>query len=322
MLKFNNRSVAGFNMKTPFRPRFLILLTLALLGFGPFASLSAREPAAVEKAAKARGAELGFDENTDIVISEGSVRVGSLKLPSTLGNVVDALRIRYPKANIAIAPGLSDTVVTDLKLHVENLRDEMEAIRVASGDAFDWSRPGSAETTPGAIDPTTGLPVAQPGADDNTGLYVLREPARNSGRDQVVEAFNIGSYLDWIKNQNESKDSGPATDEILAKNLAQIQEIIMETISTVQPKNTPLPHFRFHRSANLFVVIGTYQGVEIARKIINSLPGNSPSGERSSGCGGGGGGSGTDPFGRRYGIAPLPPGGKPAPGPSPQPQKN
>jgi hypothetical protein len=309
-------------MKTPIRTRFLTIVGLALLGLGSSSFLDAADPAAAPKDPKSLGAELGFDENTDIVISEGSVRVGDLKLPATLGNVVDALRIRYPKANIAIAPGLSDARITDLKLHVENLRDEIQAIRVASADAFDWSGPGSLEPNRGAVDPATGLPL--PGTDPNKGLYVLREPARNPGTEQVVEAFNIGSYLDWIKSQNESKDTGPTQEEI-AKNLDRIQDIIMETISAVQPKSTPLPHFRFHQSANIFIVIGTQQGVEIARKIITALPGTGTSEQRSPGFGAGGA-SGAAPlpeaFVRRYGLNPPAAGVKPAPAPAPKPPKN
>src|SRR2546426_2529081 len=95
------------------------------------------------------------------------VRGGSnqTNVPASLANVIDAVRDRYPEANIVIAPGLANMSISDLKLRTGNISEELEAIRVASGGKFECSGgPGNV-----VVDPTTGLPTGS--GSNNKGLF-------------------------------------------------------------------------------------------------------------------------------------------------------
>src|SRR5437660_161964 len=92
----------------------------------------------------------------DLEIKEGVVVSGGTharKMTASLANVIDAVRDRYPEANIVIAPGLANIPISDLKLRTGNISEELEAIRVESGGKFEWSG------APGKVDSNTGLPT-------------------------------------------------------------------------------------------------------------------------------------------------------------------
>src|SRR5262249_3196749 len=61
---------------------------------------------------------------------------------ATLTSIVDRLRDRHPEANIAMSPELAGVKISDLKLRATSLDEELEALRVASGERFIWSKPG------------------------------------------------------------------------------------------------------------------------------------------------------------------------------------
>src|SRR5439155_11946172 len=107
---------------------------------------------------------------------KGSVNVGKRWGPgainsvaATLANIIDVLRDLHADANIAMSPELANVQIADLKLRATSLDEELEAIRVASGNQFIWTKPGA---PPVAVDPTTGLPVATVPASEFT-LYSL-----------------------------------------------------------------------------------------------------------------------------------------------------
>jgi hypothetical protein len=212
---------------------------------------------------------------------------------ASLKNVIDALRERYPDANIAMPPNLADVPIGDLKLRTGSLWDELEAVRVASGGKFEWKGPGLAIFFAGqdnvginptqSIDPATGLPSKN--ADyPNSGLFVLRESRVGPESERVVEAFNIGAYLDWIA-ENRAQDWGlkPSDPEYqrkihglsLNEGMRQIKEILGETVEKFNRGRTGVitqPDFEFHEGARLLVVIGTREAIEIAHKVLNALP--------------------------------------------------
>src|ERR1041385_3739402 len=156
----------------------------------------------------------------DLEVKEGVIISGSANSKSTsasLANVIDAVRNRYPDANIAISPGLGNIPVSDLKLRTSSLPEELEAIRVASGGKFEWSG-GSAQ-----IDPATGLPNGSPSS--NKGLFTLREPTAPENQ-RVVEAFNIGPYLQsWREDEPDTTvdKAGRQNDKTESKELRDSQ---------------------------------------------------------------------------------------------------
>ncbi len=233
---------------------------------------------------------------------------------ATLGNVVDALRDQYTTANIVLAPGLAKLKISDLKLRAGHLADELEAIRVASGAKFDWMGPGSAgpnipPSLTTKIDPTTGQPTAAAAAESNTGLFVVREPAPTPETERTVEAFNIGPYFQWLREKQDPKEAQDHREQEVAKNLNELEQIIQVTLNSLkQGGPVEMPSFRFHRGANLLIVTGTRDAVEVARKVVNALPEQSGSSGMEAGGAGGSGFEGMSPeLRKRYGLLPSTP---------------
>jgi hypothetical protein len=243
----------------------------------------------------------------DLWIVDGVFSWEGKQIEPTLGHVVDALRAKYSDANFVLAPGLMNLKIADLKLRGGRIQEELEAIRVASGSKFDWTGPGA----PGVgnpVDPSTGLPLSMP---PNGGLFILREAAPTEANERLVEAFNLSSYLERLSaNQDKASATKEAKDKTISASLDEIERIILETIATLKEGRSSTmdqPSFQFHRGANLLIVIGSREAVDVARKVILALPGQA----RFSDSGGGGVG-GVQPvrpedeaFRRRYGLWPT-----------------
>jgi len=193
----------------------------------------------------------------DLEIAHGVLlqpREPGKKLEATVGNVVDALRERYPDANIVLTPGLAKLEVSDLKLRAAHLDEELQAIEVASGDKFRHSH----ESAPGGAD---------------SGLVILR-PQPGPGTTRVVEAFNLDPYLQWIAGKNSGNNQNK--DQVSRYVLGDLQKMIENTIATLKQGESggaDQPTFQFHPGANVLVVIGTQESVNVARKLIKALPG-------------------------------------------------
>jgi len=249
----------------------------------------------------------------DLQIVDGVLTRDGGKKPATLATVIDALRDQYTEANIVCSPSLADLQVADLKIRSGLLADELEAIRIASGGNFIVKGP-SEPSLP--IDPNTGMAVAGK-MNLNAGLFILQELPSESA-DRVVEAFNIGPYLNWLR-----KNGGDPTQN--EKALPELRTIIEETVSSLrgnQVHAADIPEVRFHRGASLLVVIGRRQSVEVARRIVSALPEmpafgaygpptDSRVAEETRRRGAEQRGLAEDAFRRRYGLAPAE--GKPAP---------
>ncbi len=246
-----------------FSRRWSVALGVATVWIGvPVAILAQDKPANSPSAAVGSNAS-GYD----LEIVDGQVLHRGQKMPATLANVVELLRQRYLHANIVLSPGLGTLPVADLKLRASRLPEELEALRIACGQKFIVQPP--AHGAPG-VDPTTGLPVGQ--ADVGSGLFVL-EAVHSPQDERVVEAFNIGPYLQWLREQGKD----PSQKEQRAEDqLEQVKKMIFDTLQRFDPDNPEqnrITDFQFHQNANLFVVIGKREAVDIARKIINVLPG-------------------------------------------------
>lgn len=271
-------------------------------------------------------------QHWELLISQGALqRPDGAAHPATLRNVVDYLVELHP-ANVVLAPTLGDIEIQNLKLAGFRWESALEALRIASGNQFVWAVQGAAAET----DPASGAP-ARPVYRDVSDLYVLEpDPAtahRASGG--VVEVFNLGGYL-----QGKGQDSAQVS---LA--LEELRLILSESLRQVRESSglggpEVAPSIRFHERANLLVLVGTAEQVDVARKIILALPGatasqasagttygagmmgggGAPGGVGSGGGGGFGGGVGAG-FGgggfggtgmseammMRYGLMPRPP---------------
>jgi hypothetical protein len=201
---------------------------------------------------------------------------GDITSVATLISVVDLLRDMHPEANIAMSPELANVKIADLKLRATSLDDELEALRVASGERFIWTRPGAMA----AVDPSTGLSLAR--APAQTALYSLvpNEAGKFAASRRTVEVFNLGPYL---QRKGAGRDSS----------IKEIEQIILATLRQMKGEDSAddAPSYQFHSGANLLIVIGQPEALEVARKVLSALEGE-VSGPVAFGGGGGGGGVG------------------------------
>jgi len=269
-------------MKTTLPLRTTSVLVVLFIALALKTNLEGQEPQPGRPSREPRSGDVG---RYDLEIVNGSiVRVGSTsdKREATLGNVIDAVRQRYPDANIAMTPGLARLKISDLKLRTRSIWEDLEAIRVASGGKFEWSGPGFSVFGRTGLDPdryVTPGPTDPSAIATGNGLFTLRE-AVTAERERSVEAFNIGPYLQHGETeaiggpgQPTSGDKPKADAASREKRLTEVEQIILETIGALHDEEVEKPQFQFHRGANLLIVIGSREAVEVARKIVGALPG-------------------------------------------------
>jgi len=152
----------------------------------------------------------------------------------------------------------------------------------------------------------------------NRGLFVLREAPPTPWNERTVEAFNLSGYIQWLTSKDKAATDPDNREKAAEQSLRDVERIVMETIETLKQGNLngqDQPRFQFHRGANLLVVIGTRETVEVVRKVVNALPGQMESGLPAPGGYGGGGGSALNPavdqFRERYGLSSPPAPGAP-----------
>jgi hypothetical protein len=250
-------------------------------------------------------------QNYDLEVKAGGIVTDgahSKSITAILANVIDTVRNRYPDANIVISPGLGNIPVSDLKLRTSSIPEELEAIRVACGGKFEWS---------GGVTHVDQANLPTDAASNNRGLFTLREPTAPENQ-RIVEAFNIGPYLQSGR-EGEPESAGRQSDKIESKEvrerrteemLEQLKDIILDTISALHPDNAERPNFQFHRGASVLIVIGSRDSIEVARKVVNALPGQaSLHPQMSASFEPGMNSAQREAFMRRYGLTPNGPQG-------------
>jgi hypothetical protein len=206
----------------------------------------------------------------ELEIANGEILSDGEQKEATLENVLDVLRNWHEDVNIVVASEVPKVKVGNLKLRAANIEQELEALRVACGQRFVWNRAFSGGG-PGAVDPVTGFPT--PAMESGSALYILGPaPASKSGL--RVEAFNLTGYL--------SEGGGKVDEDVVATKIDELERMVDETIQIYRhiqedaygPDPSPRAglNIRFHRGANLLVLIGDPADIEIAGKLIGALP--------------------------------------------------
>lgn len=221
------------------KPKLRLLKALAPVCF----ALALAIPQA-QAQSKSQHADVEPQIKYDLEVTAGGALIDNGRpIAPTLGNAIDILRRLHPELTFALSPGLGDVKLAELKLHANDVDQTLEALRLATGNRFDFAAP------------------AHSSGGDHT-LYLLQgiEPPN---RRRMVEAFNLG---DWI--------SGARSDEEKGKRVRQLEEIIYTTIeklreSSLEPNDRP--EILFHPEANIMVVIGTPQSIEVAGKLARAL---------------------------------------------------
>ncbi len=173
---------------------------------------------------------------------------------ANLGIILELLREKHPEANIVMDQKVAGNRVGFLKIHAARLTDELEAIRVASGSCFNWR----------IFDPQSAKQLFILVPSDK----FLQEQAKEefARRSPEVEVFNFSSYF------AQHRESGMDDAKFLAfkeQTIDKTKDIIRQTLASFDPQDTM--NFQFHPGANLLVVTGTQDEINVARKIINAM---------------------------------------------------
>jgi len=198
----------------------------------------------------------------------------------TLGNIVRLLRNKHPEVNIALPPQLADNVeVRDLKLissykwgEMNNralpleewmklagayVGEELEAVRVASGDKFSWKSQSFGN-------PPILLYTLEPSE------RFLKENGQEGPVKPEIEVFNFSSYFAHRRN---SKPMNDATFKIYKLEVIETtKDIVIDTIQSLHPGFGLDQHaFQFHEGADLLVVMLPPDALGLAKKVINAM---------------------------------------------------
>lgn len=206
----------------------------------------------------------------DLEIENGGVRISQEPgfAQADLNTIVKLLRDKHPEANIAMSPELVVVQVSDLKLRAASLEEELEALKVASGDKFTWfANHYSSNASP----PLFSLEPSELFSREK----FLKENAPSPKSQVQVEVFNFSSYFDYHR---ESGTDDAKLQAFKQQTIEKTKDIIRETLADF---GAVTMKFQFHPGANLLVVTGSQDEINIARKIINAMiektPGDLPS---------------------------------------------
>ena len=119
----------------------------------------------------------------------------------------------------------------------------------------------------------TGNLDSQDGRHFGYQLTFFRQAIKPGEASNLTKALNLTPYSDpesllIRKAKRDEKD--------ISASLEQIMRIVSETLDQATQGKAEAgsqPSFKFHPGANLFIVIGSPQAIEVTEKVVNALPG-------------------------------------------------
>lgn len=244
-------------------------------------------------------------EATPVVVQRLVITKGALenKKPATLRNVVDYICRIHPEANITLV-GVDEVLVGDLVLRSVALfrpPEHVPGTSITSAEMIARKMPIEAMLT--AVEAASGYKFKTRGFEPNT--FVLLPPD-GSSRPRTTEVFNLGTmkqsrlnaqvqekireletelavlrasygekhpmtldHLARLKALNaQLQETSPSSSDS-AKLVERIREVVLLALAP-RPGEAE-PDFKFHPGANLLVVAGTEEAVEVTRKVIAAL---------------------------------------------------
>jgi hypothetical protein len=165
---------------------------------------------------------------------------------STVGNVVEALKKKYPMYGIVLAPDVKGVRIADMTLRSANLGQLAQAIQICSGQQVTASADRNS------------LYITQNRQPQPVGLV----PGTKTDMRQVA-AYNIRQHLDPLEEVGIDRYVSGLQDQILAS-LSSIKGV-------KELKDEDRPDFQFFSEGGVFIVIGKQEALEVAVRIISAL---------------------------------------------------
>jgi hypothetical protein len=235
-----------------FRRALTALACAAVLALPPGRVQAQTNGAPKPKSQSSAPSQYDLEIENDRLLSPGPNHPGRAGEPD-LDNIVKLLRERHPEANIAMVPDLENVRISNLKLRAASLGEVLEALRVASGYKFTWKAQFQGDAMP--------LFTLEPSEQ----FLKTRQPSISEGP-IVVEAFNFSAYFAYVQNSQPMEDGKFQAFKTQA--IDTTMKIISKTLEAFGPSRMT---FQFHPGANLLVVTGTQDEINVAKKVINAM---------------------------------------------------
>jgi hypothetical protein len=165
-------------------------------------------------------------------------------VPATIANLAKYVQAVDTDMNIVVAPAAKGVQIKDLKLHSADMFEVVEAAELATDEAVHGG-------------PSPG----------KNNWHFVALPRKDAAR--TVEVMNISGYIHSLGNSDE---------DTIQRKVDEIQDLIRGTLKELHkedPAHLSTPDFHFHRGTGLLIVIGPPETIEVTRKFINALPGQS-----------------------------------------------
>ena len=173
---------------------------------------------------------------------------------ATIANLAKYLSVADTNGNLNVSPSAAEIEIKDLKLRGADIDEVLNAVSTA---------------TDGAVHGKGGIDV--------DGRYHFAFEVFNGqvkpGR--TLEVFNMSGFIAnvWVSVPIEKRDSATQSE------FDAMESLIAETLDSLypnDPQRAAHPEFKFHKGTKLLIVIGTPEAIDVARKVINAWPGQSP----------------------------------------------
>jgi len=190
----------------------------------------------------------GRAPTNEFTFRDGAYAEPVTSVPATIANLAKYLRAADTNANITVSPSAAEIQIKDLKLHGADVGEVVNAVGVATDEA-----------------------VYGGGGSYGNGRFECSFRANQANLQQnserTVEVFNMSGYIHSLHLIN------PPPEAVVQKKLDEIHELVLETLASLRGQGDV--NFRFHPGTELLIVIGKPDAIEVTRKIIDALPGQS-----------------------------------------------
>ncbi|HVU38123.1 MAG TPA: hypothetical protein VHC95_07290 [Opitutales bacterium] len=191
-------------------------------------------------------------------IRNGSIiEDGKPAVPATVGNILEYVKKHNAPFDLALGSGVANVTVGDMIMHLNSPSSMPPADSGETREGYEASKLCAAITS------SASVPLTEQNIGNGFALRLISP-------DLQVQVFNLANYL------NPNGSTQPADKDVQAsvqEKLAALREIILNTLSNLNPNapSAPTVKFQFHEGANLLVVTGDEQAIDVTKKVVDAL---------------------------------------------------